>query len=412
MNRRWLVLLAAAGLCGAIVMQFGPSAAEDKVAHLGASLALSGKYAREGLISKQAYDMWKDAVNAAGGLKVGTDRYKIEIKYYDDQSDNTTAAKLVERLISVDGIKLILAPYGSGAVFAASSVTEKYEVPMVSGQAAADNIFSRGYKYIFSTMASTRDYQRSAFELAETLKPKPQRVGIVWVNALFGESVARSVEGFVKEHRMQTVLNEKFEAGVKDFSPLLSKLAAAKVDMISLTGYPAETTLFLRQMDEMRVNFPLVSLAYGPTVPAWREAAGPAGLYVLGESQYYPTGTTFSGPVFGTSATFSKAFEARYAYVPGYDDANSAACGLAFGLAIEKAGSLEPKKVRDALATVDVMTFVGRLKFNPDGSRFSPPLYAVQVTSKDPRATPVFVFPKDVTEAALVYPRPPFDKRQ
>ena len=91
--------------------------------------------------------------------------------------------------------------------------------------------------------------------------------------------------------------------------------------MISLTGYPAKTTLFLRQMDEMRVNFPLMSLAYGPTVPAWREAAGPAGLYALGESQYYPKGTTFSGPVFGTSANFSKAFEGRYGYVPGYDDA-------------------------------------------------------------------------------------------
>ncbi len=411
MNRRWLVFVAVVGLVGAIVTQFGRSAAEDKVAHFGASLALSGKYAREGLISKQAYDMWKDAVNKAGGLKVGADRYKVDIKYYDDQSDNTTAAKLVERLISVDGIKLILAPYGSGAVFAASSVTEKYEVPMVSGQAAADNIFSRGYKYIFSTMASTRDYQRSAFQLAETLKPKPQRIGIVWVNALFGESVARSVEGFVKEHRMQTVLNEKFEAGVKDFSPLLSKLMAAKVDMISLTGYPAETALFLRQMDEMRLNFPLVSLAYGPTVPAWREAAGPAGLYILGESQYYPKGT-FSGPVFGTSASFSKAFETRYGYIPGYDDANSAACGLAFGLAIEKAGSLDPKKVRDALASLDAMTFAGRLKFNADGSRFGPPLYAVQVISKDPKATPAFVFPKDVSEAAVVYPRPPFDKRQ
>lgn len=400
-----LVLVLAATVCGPAT-----APAQDKVVKFGAALALTGKFAREGLISKQAYDLWKDAVNAAGGLNVGGQKQKVDIKYYDDQSDNTTAAKLVERLITVDGINFILAPYGSGAVFAASSVTEKYQVPMVSGQAAADNIFSRGYKYIFSTMASTRDYQRSAFELAATLNPKPKRVAIVWVNALFGEAVARSVEGFTKQQGMEAVINEKFDIGIKDFSPLLTKLASAKVDMLSLIGYPAETTLFLRQLDEMRINVPLVSLAYGPTVPAWREAAGPAGLYVLGESQFYPKGK-FTGPIFGTSADFTKAFESRYSYVPGYDDANSAACGLAFGLAIEKAGSLDPKKVRDALSALDVMTFVGRLKFNADGSRANPPLYAVQVLSKDPRPHPAFVFPKDAAEAARVYPRPAFDKR-
>ena len=411
MTRRGLIvalaLVVAAALTGYAPI---PAVAQDKVVTFGAALALTGKFAREGLISKQAYDLWKDALNSSGGLNVGGQKYKVDVKYYDDQSDNTTATKLVERLITVDGINFILAPYGSGAVFAASSVTEKYQVPMVSGQAAADNIFGRGYKYIFSTMANTRDYQRSAFDVAAGLNPKPKRVGVVWVNALFGEAVARSVEGFIKQQGMEMVLNEKFDVGIKDFSPLLAKLGAAKVDLLSLIGYPAETTLLLRQMDETRLNIPLVSLAYGPTVPAWREAAGPAGLYVLGESQFYPKGK-LSGPVFGSSADFSKAFETRYGYVPGYDDANSAACGLAFGLAIEKAGSLDPKKVRDALASLDVATFVGRLKFNPDGSRATPPLYAVQVTTKDPRPHPSFVSPKDVAEGPLVYPRPPFDKR-
>ena len=397
-------------LIGALVPGGSP-AAQDKVAKFGASLALTGKFAREGLISKQAYDMWKDAVNAGGGLNVAGQKYKVDIKYYDDQSDNTTATRLVERLITVDGINFILAPYGSGAVFAASSVTEKYEVPMVSGQAAADNIFARGYKYIFSTMANTRDYQRSAFDVATTLNPKPKRVAVVWVNALFGEAVARSVQGFTKQHGMDIVLDEKFDVGIKDFTPLLTKLQGAKVDMLSLIGYPAETTLLMRQMDESRINIPLVSVAYGPTVPAWREAAGPAGLFVLGESQFFPKGTAFKGPVFGSSADFSKNFETRFGYVPGYDDANSAACGLAFGLAIEKAGSLDAKKVREALAGLDVMTFIGRLRFNADGSRATPPLYALQVVSKDPRVHPAFVFPKEAAEASIVYPRPAFDKR-
>jgi branched-chain amino acid transport system substrate-binding protein len=388
------------------------SSAQGKIVQIGASLPLTGSLAREGAMAKHSYELWKDTVNAAGGLVVGSERYKVDIKYYDDKTDATTAARIVERLITVDGINLIIAPLSSGAVFAASSVAEKYRVPMVSGQAAAENIFTRGYKYIFSPMANTRDYQRSVLDLAATLNPKPRRVAVVWVNALFGESVAKSVQTFSTQHGMEIVLNERFDVGIKDFSSVLIKIGSTKPEVLNVIGYPAETTLFLRQMDENRVSVPLVTVSFGPTVAAWREAAGPAGLYVVGESQFDPKNTKFTGPVFGSSADFAKAFEARTGQIPGYDDANSAAAALAFGLAIEKAASVEPQKVRDALADLDVMTFVGRLRFNSDGSRAAPPLYAVQITSKETKRHPTFVYPPDVAEAALVFPRPALDKRQ
>ncbi len=75
---------------------------------LGAAVSFSGKYAKDGQLLKKGYELWKERVNAKGGVKVGDRRYRVEIIYYDDQSDPKTTAKLVEKLITQDGVRFIL----------------------------------------------------------------------------------------------------------------------------------------------------------------------------------------------------------------------------------------------------------------------------------------------------------------
>lgn len=137
----------------------------EKVIRLGAAVSLTGKFAREGEMTKRGYDLWMEMANAKGGINLGG-KHNVEIKYYDDQSDIMTEVKLVEKAITVDGIDLLLGPYGSGAIFAASSIAEKYKRPMVSAEGAAETIFQRGYRYIFSTIACSSDYERNTFMLA------------------------------------------------------------------------------------------------------------------------------------------------------------------------------------------------------------------------------------------------------
>ncbi len=115
--------------------------------------------------------------------------------------------------------------------------------------------------------------------------------------------------------------------------------------------------------------------------------------------------------VFGTSVDYSKVFRNKFNYDPSYDYANASACGLAFQFAIEKAQSLDPEKVRDALASMDEMSMVGRIKFNTDRSRFEPPMYITQIQSKDPITDPFIVSPKTNKEADIIYPNPPWNKR-
>ncbi|NIM98216.1 MAG: ABC transporter substrate-binding protein, partial [candidate division Zixibacteria bacterium] len=95
--------------------------AEDLI-RFGASLSLTGRMATEGRLVKDGYEFYVKHINARGGIEIKGKRYKVEVVYYDDESDPKTAARLVEKLIVEDGIKFLLGPYSSSCTFPASSV--------------------------------------------------------------------------------------------------------------------------------------------------------------------------------------------------------------------------------------------------------------------------------------------------
>ena len=107
------------------IMTPGMALAEEPVITFGAALPLTGALATEGEKHLHGYEMWKDKVNARGGINVGGVQYKVDIKYYDYKSDTATSVRLVEKLITEDGIQFIFGPHGSGSAKACSTITEK-----------------------------------------------------------------------------------------------------------------------------------------------------------------------------------------------------------------------------------------------------------------------------------------------
>src|SRR5215470_17518012 len=94
-------------LAVAVVLVAGHVAAvraETKTLTIGISISYSGKFAKEGELGRQGYELFRELVNERGGIKVGNDRYLVEYKYYDDKSDQATAANLVEKLITEDKV--------------------------------------------------------------------------------------------------------------------------------------------------------------------------------------------------------------------------------------------------------------------------------------------------------------------
>ena len=92
----------------------------QKTLVLGAAVSKSGALAKEGGNLRDGYELWKDKVNAAGGIKIEGVPYKVEINYLDDRSEANTSVKLVEKFITEDKLMIILGPFGSGITNATS----------------------------------------------------------------------------------------------------------------------------------------------------------------------------------------------------------------------------------------------------------------------------------------------------
>lgn len=152
----------------------------------GASLSLTGKLSTEGKRVKDGYDFYVKHVNEQGGIDIGGKKYKVNITYYDDESDTNTAVKLVEKLITEDGIKYLLGPYGSGASLAATVVAERHHLPMVIAHGASPPIYARGFKYVFGTLNTLEQYTDPIVKMASEHQLK--RLALLNENALFPSS--------------------------------------------------------------------------------------------------------------------------------------------------------------------------------------------------------------------------------
>jgi branched-chain amino acid transport system substrate-binding protein len=146
----------------------------------------------------------------------------------------------------------------------------------------------------------------------------------------------------------------------------------------------------------------------GPDTPDFRKALGHDANYVFGGTQWSPTAKYKGAPGFiGNSQEYAKAFEAKYGHVPDYHNAESSAACLAFQCAIQNAGTLDPDKVRDALANLDVLTFYGLLKFDSRGINVYKPMAVNQIQN----GNLVTVWPLGSANAPVAYPAPDWSKR-
>ncbi|MBX5492525.1 MAG: amino acid ABC transporter substrate-binding protein [Chloroflexi bacterium] len=386
--------------------QTGGSATETLL--IGAALPLTGDLAREGKQQKDGYDLWAETVNAKGGIPAGGKRYRVEMRYYDYKSDNTQAVKLVEKLITEDHAQFIFGPYGSGATLAASAVTDKYEVPMLSPSASSESVFQQGRRYLFGLLAPNALVGQASIDLLSTLPAPPQTVAIISRNDLFPKAVAQSIEAAARARGMEIVSFEEYPIGASDLSTPLLTAKARNPDVLVGTGYTNDLVLMTRQMKELRFNPKATVQTTGPTYASYTEALGADANYVISPTWWAPgLPYTDSGKLFGSAADYARLFQDKYKYEVDYAAAAAAGCGAVLQAAIEAAGTIDPVRVRDALATLEVNTFYGPIKFNEVGQNTGTGITIIQIQN----GQQVPVAPPEAATGRLMYPMPEWDRR-
>ncbi len=394
----------AVALGMALVWGGGAWAADEIV--LGSAISQTGKYAREGKFYVDAYHLTVDAVNKAGGVKVGGKTYQLALKLYDDQSDPNLSVRLFTRLVTSDKVNFLLGPYSSGITIPASSVAEKYEIPMVQGGGASGKIFDRGYKFIFGTLPKAEFYFQAPIEAAAKMTPRAQTAALLYSNEAFDRSVAEGARQWLKEQKIDKVYDEEYQPATQDFTSILAVLKSKHPDLILVAGHVENSVNFIRQAQASDVIAKMMVFTVGPPTGDFRKTLGKAAEYVYGITPWLPD-MEIGGAIFKSARDFAKQFEARFGYQADYHVASGAADVLVYKVAIEKADSLDPKKVRDALAAVDVETLYGRVKFEPTGQIA---MGQVLIQIQDGKLVPIFVGGKVVGKA--VYPTPAWGARK
>lgn len=371
----------------------------DGVIRFGSPVSQTGKYTREGQDTRQGYDTWQSWVNEEyGGIRIGEERYRAEIVYYDDESEPGMAAALTERLVTRDRVDFLLGPYSSALNASASPIAERHQTIMVTGTASADSLFLRGLRYFFSTMTVASRYTESALEaLAEE---GAQTVVVAHEDTEFPIDAGRGAVAYAEQFGMEVVAFETYPRATTDVSAMIAKFRSLDPDVFVGAGYFVDALLLARAAQEQGFAPDAMVLTVGPTSPSFADELGEAAELVIGPTQW-ESSMTWQDRWFGSSADYAARYLHEHGMAPTYQAAGSTAAALALQLAIETAGTLETEAVRAELLALDIETFYGPINFDQDGRNAAKSMGSIQIQDGGLE----LITPAEGASGQLIYPR-------
>jgi len=372
---------------------------------LGASVQVTGRLANTGRYYRDGYEFAVQTINDRGGVKVGGERYQLALKILDNQSDVNLSVRQYTQLLTQDKVNFLLGPFASDFALADSSAAEKYEVPMIEGGGASDQIFSRGYKFIFGTLPVASKYFESTVQAMSKLEPAPKAVALLYADDAFDVAVAKGTRERMQADGFRITQDERYSSNASDFSSLISQMKAAGPDAVLVAGHETEVLNFIRQAKSLNFSPKLYSFTVGVPTADFRNALGHDANFAFGMTSWLPS-ASLKDDYFTNAQEFAQSYQKKFGYEPDYHAASAVADVEAFVKAIEAAGTLDPKKVRDAIAKVDFESLYGRVQFNAEG-QINLPQVVVQVLNDGV----VPIYGQKGFQNKPVYPMPPWEKR-
>jgi branched-chain amino acid transport system substrate-binding protein len=387
--------LAPVALAGVVLASLPLPADAQTPIKIGASMSVTGTYAKPGSYQKEGYDVCIDELNGKGGL-LGR---KVELVIYDDQSQPATAVKLYEKLITEDKVDAVMGPYSSAVSEAVANVTEKYKKVMVAPLAATTSIFKKGRKYIFMVITPAENYLDGLIDMAA--KRGLKTVAIINEDTLFPKASAAGTAEAAKKRGMQVVLQEAYPKGNTDFSALLVKIKAANPDVIAAGTYFDDAVAITRQMKELNVNPKMFGLTVGGDLPEFYDLLKQNAEYIYGSTQWDE-----SLPYPGQKE-FLAAYTKKFKQEPSYHAAAGYAGCLIYGEAVKRAGTLDADRVREQLLKMEIKTAFGDYKVEADGFQVAHKMVMLQWQD----GKRVVVWPDELASGKMRYPTPEWGKR-
>jgi branched-chain amino acid transport system substrate-binding protein len=251
--KRKLVLAAATALLA--LPATSPAGAAEPI-RIGFGMALTGGLAANGKSALVAMQIWRDDVNAKGGL-LGR---KVELVYYDDQSNPSTVPGIYTKLLDVDKVDLVVGGYATNMIAPAMPVIIQHNMAFIGllGLAVNSEFHYPKYFAMIPTGPEPKPaFSKGFFDVAEAQNPKPKTIAIVAADAEFARNAADGARQNAKAAGLQIVYDKSYPPSTVDYSPIVRAIQATNPDVLYVASYPPDTAGMTRAISEIGLNVKL-----------------------------------------------------------------------------------------------------------------------------------------------------------
>ena len=332
-----------------------PTAARRRRVKLGVAGPITGANASFGAQLTNGVDQAVEDINAAGGI-LGQ---KLEVEPGDDVSDPKQGVSVANKFVG-DGVKFVVGHFNSGVTIPASEVYADNGVLFITPSATNPKVTDRKLWDAFRTCG--RDDQQGKLWADLALgKLKDKKIAIVHDKTTYGQGLADAARGFMNAGGKKEVLYEGVNAGEKDYSAIVSKIKASGADYVMWGGLHTEGGLIVRQMRDQGMKTVMIS-GDGITDNEFASIGGPG---VEGTLMSFGPEPRNNPNAKDVVAEFkAKGFEPE-----GYTLYSYAGVQI-IKQAAEKANSLDPKKVAEAMHSgMTFNTVIGDIAYDKKGDR-------------------------------------------
>jgi branched-chain amino acid transport system substrate-binding protein len=379
----------------------GPGDGDDRPLRVGTSLPLSGERAQLGLDTRRGYELWRDMVNGDGGL-LGR---PVELVVRDNGSNEETVAADYERLIGHDKPELLLGSQSSVLNLPASAVAERSKMLFVCPSCGSQEMFSRGFHYLFFAQPATGVHQADLFaQWVASLPPdqRPRTAAYPFLDNPFHTSVAGSIKRQLELIGIKTVHHAVYPEDASSvaavFDAIARRIESKGADMVAHGASFEDGVAMIKSF---------IRVGYSPKVLFQTTAPAEGDEFVEAIGKQNTDGVFFAvswspDANYPLNREFVRAYRDRFGGVPSEDAADAFAAAQIVQAAVEGVGSLDQAKLADWLHDNTVQTILGPMSWDqrgaPEGSF---------ILGQWQRGSSRIVLPRNVANTdTIVFPKP------
>jgi branched-chain amino acid transport system substrate-binding protein len=332
---------------------------EEHVVKIGIPLPLSGTKSLFGVLHQKSYIMALEEINASGGIRQG--RYagwRLEFLFEDTRGMAETGREVVEKLISENGVSMIMGGYSSAVAFAVAEICERMRIPYISSSAAADEITQQGREFTFRINPPLDDYNSGLEDFLCNVS-QPRSMTIVFENTRFGASSAQAMKKWCEENLIEVLTYKAYEPWAGDFEEIVAEINASNVDIVFVVANLRDSTVLVNQLAQTNAQAKMLVGSAGTfNTRAFIKEVGLRSENILTPAVWIPH-VNYPGV-----NEFVCNYEARYESRPDYHGAQAYAGAHVCRDILERTISLEASDLLETLHTTNMMTVLGPVAFS------------------------------------------------